>query len=200
MNPWNSLEIVKLIASLLTPLIVAIIAYKFNQKIKLMEKAQWTSQKIIEKRLQVFDSVVPLLNDILCFHCYVGNWKSLSASEIIMHKRVLDKELNVYSKLFNEQILIEYNTFMSLCFETSTGWGNDAKIKSIFENRKEYASAWSDSDTELFYNKYDKNDESNNLKEKKIAYDKLISSLAESLQIMQSRFISEFEHPEINFK
>jgi hypothetical protein len=108
-NLWNSLEISKLIISASTPIIVAFIGFFLNRNIKQIDKRQWNNQKIIEKRLQIYDNVVPLLNDILCYHCYIGSWKETSARKIIDYKRLLDKEINVYSPLFPKELMNKYN-------------------------------------------------------------------------------------------
>jgi hypothetical protein len=74
-DTWNSLELVKLFVSALTPILVAITGFILNKSLKKIDQRQWTNSKILEKLLLVYDKVVPILNDLLCFHCYVGNWK-----------------------------------------------------------------------------------------------------------------------------
>ena len=75
---WNSLEIVKVIASFITPLIGGYIAYKLATIGKDLEKKQWSNRKIIEKRISFYDNVVPKLNDLYCYFHRVGNWKELN--------------------------------------------------------------------------------------------------------------------------
>ncbi|HEY0348815.1 MAG TPA: hypothetical protein VGC60_11755 [Pyrinomonadaceae bacterium] len=71
MNPpqptWNSLEIVKLLVSGLTPIVVLIIGIWISRSLKRLEFLQWTNQKITEKRIAVFEELAPLLNDLLCY-------------------------------------------------------------------------------------------------------------------------------------
>ena len=50
---WNSLEIVKVVISTTTPIIVALIAFGFNKRLKALERRQSLNQKILEKRLEV---------------------------------------------------------------------------------------------------------------------------------------------------
>jgi phosphate/sulfate permease len=65
-NPWNSLELIKVIILIITPIIGGIIAWRLAKVGKDLEKKQWSSRKIIEKRLDFYDKVVPELNDLYC--------------------------------------------------------------------------------------------------------------------------------------
>ena len=80
---WNSLEVLKLIVSILTPAIIGILGVRFNRRLKELEHRQWTSQKVIEKRIQVYDSLVPHLNGIMCYFTYIGEWKDLTPPEVL---------------------------------------------------------------------------------------------------------------------
>jgi hypothetical protein len=50
-SAWNSLEIVKLIISAITPIVVGILVWKLNEAVKRFEHRQWRNQKLIERRL-----------------------------------------------------------------------------------------------------------------------------------------------------
>ncbi len=204
-NPWNSLELTKVLVSALTPILVVIIGFIINRKIKKMDSRQWTNQKILEKRLIFYDKVVPILNDILCYHSYIGCWKELSAREIIEYKRILDKEFNVYSPLFYSDLMEKYNTFMKLCYRTNTGWGNDAKIKTLSHQRFLHCINWQDTDKDLFDEEYisiaslHKDKEEEYIIEKKEAYIELVNLLSSSLEIMQAPVNQYIVGPSINF-
>ena len=139
MSSWNSLEIVKICVSLLTPIVVVIIGFIFNKRLKDFEKKQWTNGKILEKRLAIYDRIVPFLNDILCFNCYIGNWKEITPCDAIRYKRLLDKDLNIYKPLFDINVWDSYNVFIHLCFDTYSGWGRDATLRSTFFDEKSIA-------------------------------------------------------------
>ncbi len=67
--------------------------------------------------------------------------------QVIEKKRFLDKEFNVYSHIFKNNIIKKYNSFIHNCFETFTGWGNDAKIKMNLTKRidlPEWKSEWNE--------------------------------------------------------
>lgn len=198
---WSSLEIVKITISALTPIIVALLGFKITKMFKKYDKAQWTNQKVLEKRLQIYDEVVFMLNDILCFHCYIGNWKELSPIKIIEHKRQLDKKLNVYAPLFTEDLIVNYNAFIHECFELFTGWGNDAKIKSSYKRRIEFNAEWSDDWNNLFSSEYLNNssDEKTCIKQKQIQYSNLMDVFKTNLDFFKTGSFNHSNTPDINF-
>lgn len=71
-NSWNSLEITNVIISALTPIIGGIIAWKLARIGKDIENRQWAGRKIIEKRLEIYEKLVPSLNDLYCFFLYIS--------------------------------------------------------------------------------------------------------------------------------
>jgi hypothetical protein len=97
--PWNSLEIVKLVVSVLTPLVVAIAVFWLNIRLKSLEQAQWGRQKVVERRIKAYDDMAPLLNQLFCFFCYIGAWKELSPPKIVKLKRKLDEIAHISAPL-----------------------------------------------------------------------------------------------------
>lgn len=154
MDPWNSLEIARLSVSLLTPIVVITMGFLFNRRIRNFERGLWTGQKIVEKRLEIYDKLVPYLNDILCFHCYIGNWKEISPREVQQHKRVLDKNMSIYKPLFAIEVWTAYNRFIHLCFETPADWGSDATIRSSYAKRAEHCREWDEQWYDLFAERF----------------------------------------------
>jgi hypothetical protein len=75
---WNSLEVAKFIVSIISPLILIFLGFWINRRIKHTEFLNWTNQKVIEKRIAIFDQIAPLLNDLYCFFMYIGHWKELT--------------------------------------------------------------------------------------------------------------------------
>jgi hypothetical protein len=203
---WNSLEIVKLIIAGLTPLLVVIFAFIFDRRLKRHDKAQWTNQKIIEKRIIVYDKVVPKLNDLFCFYLYIGNWKELFPDRVIEIKRELDKDINIYAPLFNKELLTKYNDFIKECFETFTGWGKDATIKSLFIRRKQCNENWNDKWNDFFSTEYIRTRKDNDdqvskdislIKEKYLI---LLEEFKINLEIYKTGIFHDSDVPNINFK
>lgn len=129
--PWNSLEVAKIAVGILTPLSVAILGWFLNARIKRLDLIQWNNQKLIEKRLAVYDQVAPLLNTLFCFFMWVGYWKDISPASAIQAKRDLDKSMNIYRHLFDRSVYDAYQAFIHILFETFTGPGHDAKLRTF---------------------------------------------------------------------
>jgi hypothetical protein len=140
---WTSLEIAKLVVSALTPLVVVIIGLWISRSLKRLEYLQWTNQKVTEKRIEVFEELAPLLNDILCYFTFVGCWKDLTAPEVVKQKRKMDRIFHVNEPLFSKDFGNHYRDFIGACYGTYAGWGKDAKLLTLSERRKKAAgSAW----------------------------------------------------------
>ncbi|WP_136465019.1 hypothetical protein [Flagellimonas onchidii] len=178
-NPWNSLETTKLVISIIIPIIGGLIAWQLAKLGKDLESKQWLNKTVIEKRLEFYDRVVPDLNDLFCYYKRVGNWKELTPPEVILKKRKLDREFNIYAHLFEEtdSVMLKYNTYIHNCFKTYTGWGKDAKIRMDLSKRIKLAN-WNPKWEELFVPEEQIN---NDLFEK--SYDQLIYVIRRELGI-----------------
>lgn len=142
-NPWNSLEILKLVVAASTPLIVILIGLLLNQKLKKFEHRQWRNQKLIEKRLTIYDEIAPLLNDLLCYFTFVGYWRDCKPDEIVKLKRTLDKKLYLAKPIFSDDFFDEAMAFIDACYKPFQGWGVDAKLLTSFQRRKEsFGADW----------------------------------------------------------
>lgn len=127
---WSSLEITKVSVSVLTPLAVAGVGYWINRRLKSLESAQWSQQKIIERRIQAYDELAPELNRLFCFFAYVGSWKETTPPEIINLKRTLDRCAHISAPLFDPDFLPIYTGLLDCCFTTFGRWGDDASVLS----------------------------------------------------------------------
>jgi len=146
-NLWNSLEIAKLVVPLLATLIMGLIFLRMEHRLlrkieedrlaseQHLEESRRFNDIIIQRRLKVFDEIVPLLNDLACFYTYVGHWKTLSPDDIIAKKRQLDKTMHIHKYLFSWILFEKYTALMTLCFETFTGVGEDAKLRTKTDKR-----------------------------------------------------------------
>jgi hypothetical protein len=195
------LDIIRLIVETLTPVIVLVFGIKIDKVIKKHESTLLTNQKILEKRLEIYDKVIFMINDIFCFHCYIGNWKELSPPVIIEHKRKLDKIMHSYAPLFKDKLLKDYNNFMEEYYMTFAGWGEDAKIRSLYIKRKKVYKNWEDTWIDIFDCKdiqTDK-DENNSINIKTEKYNMLLESFKENLEIFRAGNYLSGDRPNINF-
>lgn len=130
-NLWNSLELTKLVVAILTPLSVTAFGWFISRRLKRLELLHWSNQKLIEKRLSLYDSVAPLLNKLLCFYTWVGHWKDVSPSDVLKAKRELGQNFHIYRHLFDAEVFDTYEALARTLFDTFQGAGENAKIRSL---------------------------------------------------------------------
>ncbi len=140
---YLDLEIIKIIVKASTPVIVACIGYFIHHTLKRLEHSQWRSQKLIERKLQVYDEIAPHLNDLLCYFTRVGNWKEQTPDYMVAMKRDLDRKIYLAAPLFSADFLTSPQTFIDSCYKTFSGAGQDAKLKTGFADRKAaFGASW----------------------------------------------------------
>ena len=177
---WTSLEVTKLIVSGLTPLVVVGLGFWINRRLKDFEHLQWASQKVVEKRIEVYEEVVPLLNDLLCYFTFLGCWKELTPPDVVGIKRKLDRTMHVNAPLFPPTIMDAYQEFIALCYQTYSGWGKDALLRTPFQHRMEAAGdEWDESWSE-YYSDPLKHSEPDKIK---AAYHTVVERMASELGI-----------------
>jgi hypothetical protein len=137
LGPWNWLEVAKIGAGVLTPAVIAAFGIYIHHVTKRFEYHQWQSQKLVEKRLAVYDDLAPLLNDLLCYFTYVGGWRDLNPPDIVSLKRVIDKNIHLAAPLFTTEFFVSCMTLQDLCFKPYGAWGHDASLRTHFKRRQE---------------------------------------------------------------
>jgi hypothetical protein len=135
---WNSLEVVKLIFSLLTPLALAFLARFIDRASRRYEDRRWVNQRVIEKRLEIYDELAPMLNDVLCYFTFVGCWKDFDPPAIVKMKRDLDRKIHLAKPLFPAAFSSACQMFVRECFTSFGGlWGSDTKLRTTIAGRME---------------------------------------------------------------
>jgi hypothetical protein len=134
-------EAITAIATLAVPVVVAVMAGRFNNQLKKWEANQWRNQELIRARLEYYRVLVPKLNDLMCYFTFIGSWKEMSPQSAIELKRTLDREFYCAAPLFGETVARAYGDFMAECFETFGTWGRDARLRTGFGRRREAAGA-----------------------------------------------------------
>ncbi len=119
---WWSLVATQCLATA-SALLVASVAIRF-------ERRKSINEALIGKRLALYDAVVPLLNDLLCFFCCIGAWRSFTPPAMIAHKRTLDRTLHVWGALFPPDLFDRWHVFSRLCFSVHNGPGRDARLRA----------------------------------------------------------------------
>jgi hypothetical protein len=155
MGSWPTLEIAKLVVGVLTPLSVALLGWLFSRQLKRLDLSNWTNQKLIEKRLAIYDEIAPRLNKLLCFFTWIGYWKTVSPAEAIQAKRELDRTLNIYRHVFEAEVYEAYQDFIHALFETYAGAGRDARLRALIfgpdgDRRSDCGYTWDEAWTVSF--------------------------------------------------
>lgn len=150
-SQWNSLEAVKLAVAVLTPLLLVGLGVVINRAARRVEEAQWAGRKLVERRLELYDTMAPLLNDLYCFFECVGTFREVEPPKAIEIKRELDKTFYVNRFLFAAPFSERYNEFMAACFKTFTGFGENAKLRApVSQQKRERGTGWDNAWAALF--------------------------------------------------
>jgi hypothetical protein len=147
---WNSLEIAKLIVGILTPIFLFVLGYMVTRAARGVEQAQWASRKLIETRLELYEDMAPLLNDILVFFLLVGRFQEITPPEVIERKRKVDRIYHTHASLFSADFQKLYRSFITTCFdERGGGPGTPAPIRAWmpaqkWERKRKWQDDWDD--------------------------------------------------------
>lgn len=120
---WNSLEVVKVITGLVTPILVLILGIVINNSIKDAERST-------ALRSEIYKSIGGELNDIYSYLAFVGSWKELTPIQILAKKRAIDKAMYTYRPFFSDELFATYERFMQQAFAVYGEPGKDARIRS----------------------------------------------------------------------
>jgi hypothetical protein len=130
---WNTLEIVKLGVSMLTPFAVGVVGYFVHRATTRLESVQWANQIVIQRRLDVFREVAPKLNRLLCFAVFVGRWKEVTPADAVQLKREADEIMYVNRVLFSPELFDAYQTFIRTLFELYGRTDGNAPLRVVIE-------------------------------------------------------------------
>jgi len=150
---WNSVQIVTLIVSALTPVTVVVLGVMFARASRRIEQVQWGNQTVVTHRLDIFAKLAPGLNQLLCFATFVGGWKEIEPMQAIGIKRKLDEIMYANKVLFSDQLFTAYDRFMKTLFAMYATTDADALLRAPIESRlgsRRNRPWWNDSMTGLF--------------------------------------------------
>ena len=173
-SPWNSLEKAKLIASLLTPLLLLILGIVINSSVK-------TGERSVGLRSEIYKTVGGDLNDIYSYLAFVGAWKELSPADVIARKRAVDKAMYTYKPFFSKELFATYDRFMAEAFAPYGGAGQDARIRTDIstedgDRRKHTTKPWEPTWEDRFTKERNK-------AAQREAYDQFLQQLARDLKL-----------------
>jgi hypothetical protein len=103
-------EYAKLAVSAFIPVAVVFLGLR-------LDASRTINQELVKKRLAIYDSVAPRINDIFVFYQGIGHWAELNPSKVIENKRVIDKIVYVNQFLFSKATFRAYKDFERQHFE-----------------------------------------------------------------------------------
>jgi len=193
------LQLVSTLAAIAVPIVVAVVGYRLNQRLKDWEATHWRNQELIKARLQYFDRLAPMLNDLLCYFTYIGRWRELTPPEVVALKRDTDRLFLSVAPLFSQDAVDEYRAFMRQCFERPSGWGSDVLLRTGFSRRREIlGDAWRGEWEAMFASASDGN-VGLEIADLRAGYDRLVGALVEDvgIQTRRGRYTSTWSVPDV---
>jgi hypothetical protein len=182
------LDVIKTLAAVAVPVVVAVIGHMLSRRLKLWEASQWRNQELIKARLQYYGQLAPMVNDLMCYLTFVGRWKEITPPEVIKIKRDMDRLFFSIAPLFSQQAVDAYQDFVRACFSEYSGWALDAQIRSGFVRRREARPDSWDSEWERLF-VFQGNEELNqdHLTQARDQYNRLLAALAEDIELSEPR-------------
>ncbi len=123
------LEYAQLGVAALTPIMTGLIGLLVLRLGTRLDTTKQLHQELLRKRLQLFEQVAPMLNDIHCFYQAVGHWAELNPEEIIRRKRAIDRAIQVNRYLFGADFWQAYQRFEEAHFEMFSAPGQPARLR-----------------------------------------------------------------------
>lgn len=133
----NWVEGLQAIASLLVPILVALIGYLINRSLGILNSRLEVSRDLMERRFKDFDELTSGLNDLFCYCTYVGHWREMTPINALEVKRKLDKLVYGSLPIWGSNFLIAYRDFIKVCFSEYGGRGTSAKLRADINIHKE---------------------------------------------------------------
>jgi hypothetical protein len=181
-------ELVQTLAAISVPIVVAIVGYRLNQRLKLWEASQWRNQELIKARLRYFGELAPMLNDLMCYVTFIGRWKELTPPDVVAIKRDSDRLFFSVAPLFSQAAVDAYQEFLDHCFHMRGKWGADARIRSGFVRRREVAGdTWRAEWEPMFTHAEGDEITENDMAATLAAYDQVLAALVEDVELLAAR-------------
>jgi hypothetical protein len=196
-STWNSLEVAKLVVSVLTPLAVAILGVAVTRATKRAETAtaaaarvaedsQWANRRAVERLIELHKEMAPLLNDLMCFFRQIGHFREIDPPGAIARKRKLDRIFYANEHLFDPAFRSKYRDFIDKCFAHWESPGRDAKMKmsaARLRSERGDTAPWDNDWDRLFE---DVGDFRERRREQRAAYDDVMSAFAAELGLSRA--------------
>ena len=142
-SSWNSLEFAKLIVSVMTPVVVALVGFLISKQLA-MQDLQWKgNQALVERRIKSYDTIKDELNRVHCFINDVGTWKEENPETIIACKRHMDQVMYTERAFWSPETFDAYLDYTNnAAFCPFRGVGQNAQIRTVDDQKKVAIPGW----------------------------------------------------------
>ncbi|BDV35512.1 hypothetical protein [Methylocystis iwaonis] len=142
-----------LLIKLATPAIGLYLSIILAKSGILTDKKKAANQELIKQKLVLYKEVAPEVNAIFCYIFFLGNWRTLTPSDVLEKKRACDKQMHIYRPLFDEALFVAYQKFIEACFREFNGFGKPATIRLKLATAQGYwLSEWDSNWARFFSN------------------------------------------------
>ena len=146
----------KVLLSILTPLALILLTWVVNNAVQERGAALDREKQILAEKQKIYAEMGRRLNVIFVYVIDVGDFRAYKPPQIVDFKRETDRQFFSYRPYWSKETEKNYDEFMKAAFQTYTGSGKPAKIRSLraekvaahkFDNVK-WEAAWNDYFTE----------------------------------------------------
>lgn len=120
---------------LFTPIAVTYVGYLVSRTMAEQSRKWSENDRLIGKRVDIYEKMAPLLNHIFCYVHDVGDYKETTPQNIVADKRECDRLIHTYQAIWPDDTLASYKDFIEGCFATYQGVGTPAKIRTRKEHK-----------------------------------------------------------------
>jgi hypothetical protein len=122
------LERVKVLVSILTPAVLALLTYVVNNAIQERGAALKREAQILGEKQKIYAELGAKLNIIFVYVEDVGDFSSYTPDTVVKIKREVDRQFHTYLPYWSKATEDRYNDYMGAAFATYNGTGLPAKI------------------------------------------------------------------------
>lgn len=128
----------------LTPLAVMLLGLIAARYADRLERNRALHSVAVNWRIEVFRSLAPQLNLLLCFFTYVGDWRLVSLDQATTAKRDCDRAIYMNAFLFLPDTIEAWRAFVAAAFDENRGPGSDFAFRASVERHRRENVGWQD--------------------------------------------------------
>lgn len=134
-SEWTRLEIMKLVISTITPLMILFLGIYVTN-------SERHAEALTTARIKSYDTIKDDLNRIDCFVNDVGTWKDETPDKVIGYRRAIEREMYEEKGIWSKKTFDAFIEYMDhAAFHIYGGIGKDAQIRTT-SDQKHSITGW----------------------------------------------------------